>query len=204
MARFNGALPKVALIYVQAITKIAIRYEPVTVVGKMQVLDNDKEGMYYRMTEAVQRRSERLTAWLHCALTATMFSTVSRFTLILLSSAVTACSMFTEVHPPFPEELVSTQEYSRPLEDVSACLITAFDRQSYGSAQPTTTKRSTPTGEQIVRWFASKNVYERQTFVLVRVNENRIRLTIYVQPRSGEHRLGRFGNLAIAAAQSCG
>jgi uncharacterized protein len=42
-----------ALIYVQAKTKIAISYEPVTVNGKMQVLDNDKEGMYYRMTEAV-------------------------------------------------------------------------------------------------------------------------------------------------------
>jgi hypothetical protein len=128
---------------------------------------------------------------------------MSRFALPLVAVGLTACAMLTKVPPPFPEELVTTQGYSRPLADVSACLIRALDRQFYGAAQPTTTKTSTPTGERITRWFASKNVYERHVFVLARIDGNRAHLEIYVQPRSGEHRLGRFGNLAIAAAESC-
>lgn len=42
-----------ALVYVQAKTKIAASFDPVTVRGTMQVLDHDPEGLYYRMTEAV-------------------------------------------------------------------------------------------------------------------------------------------------------
>jgi hypothetical protein len=128
---------------------------------------------------------------------------MSRFALLLVAASLMACSAITEVSPPPPEELVSTQTFPRPLEDVSACLIRALDRLSYTPTQPTTTSRSTPTGEEITQWFASKNVYVRQKFVLARLEGNRTQLAIYGQPRSGENRLGRFGKLAIAAAASC-
>ena len=128
---------------------------------------------------------------------------MSRFTLLLVAASLMACSVLVEVSPPDPEELISTQTLPRPLEDVSACLIRALDRLSYAATQPTTTRRSTPTGVEITQWFASKNVYTRQKFVLARLEGNRTQLAIYVQPRSGENRLGRFGKPAIAAAASC-
>jgi len=128
---------------------------------------------------------------------------VTRSVLSLGALALAACSVFTEVRSPIAGELVTTQEFSRPLPDVSACLVRALDLQSYGSAQPTTFKTSTPSGVQITRWFASKSTYERQIFVLGKLDGNRTQLAIYVQPRSGEKRLGRFGNLAIAAAATC-
>ena len=128
---------------------------------------------------------------------------MGRFALLLVAGLLMACSAITEVSAPPPDELVSTQTFPRPLEDVSTCLIPALDRLSYAPAQPITTRRSTPTGEEITQWFASKNVYVRQKFILTRLEGNRTQLAIYVQPRSGENRLGRFGKLAIAAAASC-